>query len=128
MPEERLMCFSTEERNDLVDSAKGKALLEVLKRREADCLICYNDIFAAQFMAKLQEQGVKVPEDLGIIGFDNATFSGMLQPGLTTLGHPKEAFGALVAKKILRMIAGDKEESVSMAWSLVDRDSLPVKS
>ena len=127
VPEERLLCFSTEERNDLVDSPKGKALLEVLKRKEADCLVCYNDIFAAQFLAKLQEQGVKVPEDLGLIGFDNATFSGMLQPGLTTLGHPKEAFGALAAKKILRMIAGEKEESVSMDWSLVDRDSLPVR-
>ena len=127
VPEERLLCFSTEERNDLVDSLKGKALLEVLKAKEADCLVCYNDIFAAQFMARLQEQGVKIPEELGIIGFDNATFSGMLQPALTTLGHPKEAFGALAARKILRMIAGEKEESVSMPWTLVDRDSLPPK-
>ena len=128
VPEERLLCFSTEERNDLVDSPKGKALLDVLQRKEADCLICYNDIFAAQFMARLQEVGVKVPEELGIIGFDNATFSGMLQPGLTTLGHPKEAFGALAARKILRMIAGEKEESVSMAWTLIERDSLPDKN
>ena len=128
MPEERLLCFSTEERNDLVDSPKGKALLELLERDEADCLICYNDIFAAQFMAKLQEQGMKIPERLGIIGFDNATFSGMLHPSLTTLGHPKEAFGALAARKMLRMIAGEKEESVSMPWTLIERDSLPDKN
>ena len=128
VPDERLMCFSTEERNDLVDSPKGKALLEVLRRGEADCLICYNDIFAAQFLTKLQEQGVKVPGDLGLIGFDNATFSGMLHPALTTLGHPKEAFGALAARKILRMIAGEKEESVCMPWTLTDRDSLPARN
>ena len=128
VPDERLMCFSTEERNDLVDSAKGKALLEVLKRGEADCLICYNDIFAAQFLTKLQESGVRVPQDLGLIGFDNATFSSMLHPALTTLGHPKEAFGALAARKMLRMIAGEKEESVSMSWTLIERESLPDKS
>ena len=125
VPDSRLLCFSTEERNDLVDSAKGKALTEMLLRKEADCLICYNDIFATQFMARLQEKGLKIPEDLGIVGFDNATFSGMVQPALTTLGHPKEAFGALAARKILRMIAGEKEESVSMAWTLINRDSLP---
>ena len=128
VPEERLLCFSTEERNDLVDSAKGKALLDVLRRGEADCLVCYNDIFASQFLTKLQESGVKVPQDLGLIGFDNATFSGMLRPALTTLGHPKEAFGALAARKMLRMIAGEKEESVSMPWTLIERDSLPDKS
>ena len=128
VPDERLLCFSTEERNDLVDSDKGKALLDVLQRKEANCLICYNDIFAAQFLARLLEQGVKVPEELGLIGFDNATFSGMLQPSLTTLGHPKEAFGSLAARKILRMIAGEKEESVSMPWTLIERDSLPDKN
>ena len=128
VPEERLLCFSTEERNDLADSPKGAALLKVLRQHGADCLVCYNDIFAAQFMVRLQEKGVRIPEDLGIIGFDNATFSGMLQPGLTTLGHPKDAFGALAARKILRMIDGEKEESVSMAWTLIDRDSLPAKN
>ena len=127
-PEERLLPFSTEERNDLYDTPRGKKFMEMLLRREADCLICYNDIFAAQFMGRLQESGVKLPQDLGIIGFDNATFSGMLTPGLTTLGHPKEAFGALAARKMLRMINGEKEESVNMAWTLIERDSLPART
>ena len=127
VPDTRLLCFSTEERNDLVDSPKGKALLDVLVRGEADCLICYNDIFAAQFMAKLTEMGVRIPDDLGVIGFDNATFSEMLHPALTTLGHPKEAFGALAARKMLRMIAGEKEESTIIPWNLIERDSLPAK-
>ncbi len=127
VPEERLLCFGTEERNDLYDSPRGRALTEVLLRREADCLVCYNDIFAAQFMARLQEKGLRIPEDAGMIGFDNASISSMLHPPLTTLGHTKDELGALAARKILRMIAGEKEESVSMPWTLVDRDSLPPK-
>ena len=127
VPDERVLAFSTEERNDLYDTPSGKRFLEMLLRREADCLVCYNDIFAAQLMVKLQERGMKLPEELGIIGFDNATFSGMLTPGLTTLGHPKEAFGALAARKILRMINGEHEDSVNMAWTLIDRESLPGK-
>ena len=126
-PDERLLCFSTEERNDLFISPKGLALQEVLMQKKADCLVCYNDIFAAQFMQGLQEKGMKIPEDLGIIGFDNATFSAMLQPALTTLGHPKDQFGALAAQKILRMIAGERESSVSVNWTLIERESLPAK-
>ena len=127
IPEDHLLCFTTEERNDLVDSEKGQALLKVLLNREADCLICYNDIFGAQFMARLKEKGLKIPEELGMIGFDNAPISAMIHPQLTTLGHPQEALGALAARKILRMIAGEKEDSVHMDWTLIDRESLPEK-
>ena len=128
VPENRLLCFSTEERNDLYDSPRARELMEVLKNREADCLVCYNDIFAMQMMAKLQKEGLKIPEELGMIGFDDATFSGMLHPALTTLGHQKEVFGALAARKILRMIAGEKEDSVTMNWTLIERESLPVRT
>ena len=88
-------------------------------------MVCYNDIFAVSLMARLQEFGMKLPEQMGFIGFDNATVAEMFRPGLTTLGHPKEAFGSLVAEKLLRMIGGEKERSVNMAWTLVERDSLP---
>ena len=125
VPENRLLPFSTEERNDLYDTPAGRRFVEMLLRREADCLICYNDIFAAQFMSRLLDGGMRIPEEMGIIGFDNATFSGMLTPSLTTLGHPKEAFGALAARKVLRMIDGEREESVNMPWTLIERDSLP---
>ena len=73
VPEKRLLCFSTEERNNLVDSPKGKALLEVLSGGEADCLVSYNDIFAAQFMAKLQEMCVQQVRKInGIVNFEDA--------------------------------------------------------
>ncbi len=128
IPEKRLLCFSTEERNDLYDSPRARELMEALKLREADCLVCYNDIFALQMMAKLQEEGLKIPEELGVIGFDDATFSGLLHPALTTLGHQKDVFGAVAARKILRMIAGEREDSVRMDWTLIERESLPVRS
>ena len=128
VPEKLLLCFSTEERNDLFDSPKGVALTEVLKGREADCLVCYNDIFAAQMMTKLQQEGMRIPEELGMIGFDDATIASLVHPALTTLGHQKDVFGAMAARKILRMIAGEREESLSMRWNLIERESLPVRA
>ena len=85
----------------------------------------YNDIFAVSLMKLLQEAGAQLPRDLGVIGFDNADVGAVFRPAMTTLGHPKEAFGALAAEKMLRMIAGEKEESQKMPWKLIERDSLP---
>ena len=125
VPESRLLKFGTEERMTLLYTEKGQDFVKKLLAGEADCMVCYNDVFAVSLMAMLQQAGMKLPESMGFIGFDNATFAEMANPKLTTLGHPKEAFGALCAEKLLRMIAGEREKSVSMAWTLIERDSLP---
>jgi len=125
IPDERLLLFGTEQRMNLFTTHEGKVFMERMKRHEADCVTCYNDIFATTLMTMLQDAGMKLPEELGFISFDNAVYSEMCTPRLTTLGHPKEAFGSLVAEKLLRMISGERERSVNMAWTLVERESLP---
>ena len=125
IPDERLLLFGTEQRMNWQNTPEGKAFVDRLVRREADCMTCYNDVFASSLMSILQGRGMKLPEDMGFIGFDNAVYAEMTNPKLTTLGHPKEAFGALVAEKLLRMISGEKERSVNMAWTLIERESLP---
>ena len=125
IPEERLLLFGTEHRMDLMDTAQGRAFVEMLASGAADSVVCYNDVFAAHLLDALAEKGIRVPEDLGVISFDNSAYAEMCRPPLTTLSHPKEAFGELVAKKILRMIDGVKEKSVKMPWTLVERASLP---
>ena len=125
LPEENVLTFGTEDRFTLYRKPEGKRFIERLMSEETDSVVCYNDIFAVNLITELWERGLRLPEQLGIIGFDNAPVAEMTRPALTTLGHPKEAFGALVAEKLLRMISGEKERSVSMAWSLTERDSLP---
>ncbi len=125
VPAERILCFGTDERLTLYDTKAGQDFIRMLTRKEADCVVCYNDVFAATLMDRLLHMDVRLPEDLGFIGFDNAAFSAVIRPALTTLGHPKEEFGALAAEKILRMIGGEREKSVHMSWNLIERDSLP---
>jgi GntR family transcriptional regulator of arabinose operon len=128
IPDERLLLFGTNERMNWQNTRAGKAFVERLKKHEADCVTCYNDVFASSLMSILQGEGMKLPEEMGFIGFDNAIYAELSTPKLTTLGHPKEAFGALVAEKLLRMINGERERSVNMAWTLIERDSLPEKN
>ncbi len=124
IPKENLLFFGTAERMDLFDTPEGHRFLERAENPEAmDSVACYNDIFAVNLMEAMMRRGRRDPRELGIIGFDNAMVSEMTR--LTTLGHPKEAFGSLVAEKLLRMMDGVRQESVSMPWKLVERDSLP---
>jgi len=123
--DERLLLFGTDERMNWQHTKDGKAFVERLKRHEIDCMTCYNDVFATSLMMILKKEGMNLPEEMGFIGFDNAVYAEIATPKLTTLGHPKEAFGALCAEKLLRMIGGERERSVNMAWTLIERDSLP---
>ena len=125
IPDEQLLLFGTNERMNWQNTREGKAFVERLKKHEMDSVTCYNDVFASSLMGILQDAGMKLPEEMGFIGFDNAIYAEMSNPKLTTLGHPKEAFGAMVAEKLLRMIGGERERSVNMAWTLIERDSLP---
>ena len=125
IPDEHLLLFGTDERMSWQLSPKGQTFVKRLVNHEMDCMTCYNDVFAVSLMNRLQQEGMKLPDEMGFIGFDNTVYAEMATPGLTTLGHPKEAFGSLAAEKLLRMIAGERERSVNMAWTLVERESLP---
>lgn len=127
VPEDRILRFTTEERMTLFNHEKGLEYARKLSRKgEVDGVCCYNDAFASGLMRVMSERGVKFPQDVGIISFDNSSYAEMCHPRLTTFGHPKEAFGATAAEKLLRMIGGEKERSVSMAWAIVEGESLPV--
>lgn len=125
IPPERMLTFGTEQRMTLMDTESGKAFVRMLLGGGADCVVCYNDAFAVTLATRLRQEGMKLPDELGLIGFDNAVFAEISEPGLTTLGHPKEAFGSLVAEKLLRMIGGQREDSSCVPWTLIERESLP---
>lgn len=126
VPEENILYFKTGEWKNLFETERGKAFLDRLATKGlVDGVCCYNDDFAVNLMHRLMCKGVSLPEDMGFISFDGSPEGKVMSPALTTLAHPKEAFGALAAEKLLRMMSGQREQSVSLSWELVERDSLP---
>ena len=77
-----------------------------MDRRTKDCtaMILYNDEVAGSYMDFLKDRGLRVPEDISLVSFDDA---GPAQEGdLTILSviHPKYNLGRLTARNLLRMI------------------------
>lgn len=125
LPDDQVCWFGTESRGTLFQEEDTCRLMEeIAGGKGPEAIVCYNDEVALGLCAALRERGCKVPRDVSIISFDNSAFAGLAHPALTTLNHPKDDFGALAAQKLLHMIAGEREESAVLPWSLVERESL----
>ena len=85
-----------------------------------------NDVIAASCVRALKEYGIRIPEDVSIIGFDNTAMSEILEPPLTTMHVPKERLGALAVDRLISKIKGESDEIVKIEIStqLIERESI----
>lgn len=73
--------------------------------------IAYNDLVAIGLMRDLQARGVRVPEDISIIGFDDIFAARLVSPPLTTVAAPLRALGTTAVRNLLAIIRGAKARS-----------------
>ncbi|WP_163200578.1 MULTISPECIES: LacI family DNA-binding transcriptional regulator [Bifidobacterium] len=66
-------------------------------------VIAYNDAMAAGMMAWFSQNGVRVPDDISVIAFDDSPISAVVRPQLTTIAIPRAQIGAVGVRALLRM-------------------------
>ena len=93
---------------DTIDIRNGKESLAGMKDRLKDCtaVFCYNDQVAGMLIEVLSDIGVKVPEDMSVIGMDDSDMARLGVGGVTisSIPHPKEKLGEKAATNMIRMI------------------------
>jgi LacI family transcriptional regulator len=62
------------------------------------------DVMAAACVRAAEERGVRVPDDVALVGFDDVQLAAMIQPALTTIRQDKTGLGATAGDAVLRMI------------------------
>ncbi len=77
-------------------------------------IICCNDRIAVGALKACREAGIKVPEQMSIIGFDDIHICLVTDPNLTTVKVPRYAMGEEAAKKIMARINGEKSLGVKI--------------
>ncbi len=81
------------------------------KEDRPTAIFCYNDKVAMNVIKAARELGVRIPEDLSVVGYDNdETISAALDCGITTISHPKEELGRKAAEMLLSLINGENEK------------------
>lgn len=63
-------------------------ILKIIKAEKLTALVCSTDVQAYVLLKTLQKNGIKVPEEISVIGFDDLPFSAYCQPALTTVKSP----------------------------------------
>jgi DNA-binding LacI/PurR family transcriptional regulator len=58
-------------------------------------------------MHALFELGVRIPDQVSVVGFDDIALAAYMNPGLTTVAQDKYAMGRLAVETIVRMLAGE---------------------
>lgn len=81
-------------------------LEETVKRtlRLPEVFVCANDFTAIDLIRALRRQGVRVPEDVFVTGFDNSAESRIIEPHLTTVNIPSSKMGYIAADLLLSRI------------------------
>ncbi|MEN4851580.1 LacI family DNA-binding transcriptional regulator [Pantoea agglomerans] len=105
----------------------GKAAMNQLLAGETrpDAVFAVSDTLAAGAMAAIQQAGLRIPQDIAVVGFDGSELADMVSPPLTTLAQPSREIGRraceLVLQKIIR--PDSPPQCVIMQGELVVRAS-----
>jgi LacI family transcriptional regulator len=106
-----------------VAAAQARRLLQTENRPTA--VFAANDLSAIAVIEAAAELGLRVPEDLSVVGFDNIPEATRCNPPLTTVEQPIRQMGQQAIEMLIRLIRGEQLESehVTLATCLVERQS-----
>jgi len=88
-----------------------------------DGLVAASDMIAIGAMRALASAGLRVPEDVSVIGYDDVLVAGYASPALTTIRQDVVKAGRLVVSKLMRLLDGEKVQSSRLPTDLIVRES-----
>lgn len=86
---------------------QAEALLALAKPPTA--IVAMNDVMAAGCYATASRMGLRIPDDLSVVGFDNQLFASYLYPSLTTVALPNKQIGLTAAQHLLWKLEGRQD-------------------
>ncbi|MBN1555356.1 MAG: LacI family DNA-binding transcriptional regulator [Phycisphaerae bacterium] len=105
----------------------GQAVAEEFRKLtpRPDAVQMYSDELAMSFMHAIQKAGVRIPEDVAVMGFDDRRAARYASPPLSTVKQPNEELGKVIGELLLRKING--EDPPEEGWSPKIRPRLVIR-
>jgi LacI family gluconate utilization system Gnt-I transcriptional repressor len=88
-------------------------------------VFCSSDLIAHGVIIEALERGLRVPEDIAVIGFGNQDFGAFTVPSITTVKVDREALGRAAAKALLARVDGrpDDRRAIDIGFEILTRES-----
>lgn len=99
---------------------------ELIKSYEIDGLFGATDMLAIGAMKNIKQAGLKIPEDIAVVGFSNWSISAIYEPSLSTITQPGYEMGKKSAELLIREIENQSSENyelIVLKTDLIQRDS-----
>jgi LacI family transcriptional regulator len=107
----------------------GTVAVQQLIHQQPDItgLFCYNDLVAVGALRACAALGLRVPDDMAIVGYDDIQLAALMTPALTTCHIPRNDIGRLALDLLLRQINGSQENTtvIDIEPQLIIRESAP---
>ncbi len=112
-------------RGDFTEEGGARAAVDLLDRwPDLDAIFVASDLMASGALTTLAERGLQVPRDVAVVGYDNSRYATRGPIALTTVAQPTKQMGVVMAETLLRLLAGEQPEHVTLLpTELVRRDS-----
>jgi LacI family transcriptional regulator len=99
---------------DLTENAGIDVAKEIRKMEpRPDGIFASNDTSAVAAMVELENAGVKIPEEIAVVGFNNEPVSQVIRPNLTTVDYPAMEIGELAAISLINKLKNSQSDSLS---------------
>lgn len=122
MDDDEIIWYTTPDIEHLFAKSEESRLLRRLQKCSA--VVCYNDQIAIRLIQKMLRNGIRVPLDKSVIGFDNSSISELSPVRITSITHPAELLGKEAARKLLEMIdSGSRVKPLVMDVEIIEKDS-----
>lgn len=107
------------------DSGFQAALKLCAQSLKFSAIVCANDEMAAGALDGLRQNGLQVPDDVSLIGFDNVEFGRFVYPKLTTIDYPTQRIGEMAARWVLSTVYENASVEIEhiLKPTLIERDS-----
>jgi DNA-binding LacI/PurR family transcriptional regulator len=107
----------------------AKAAMQMINEScEATAIQAVSDLVAVGCAEVLMSQGLRIPEDISIVGFGNILLANYYQVRLTTVRQPKFRLGSAAMDTMIQLLRGQKAESKRLSAELIVRASSGIPS
>ncbi|MCH8181315.1 MAG: substrate-binding domain-containing protein [Proteobacteria bacterium] len=93
-----------------------------------DAIFAASDLIAMNTMGVLLSRGLRVPQDISIVGYDDIDAAARWHPPLTTIRQPVDQAGVAMVERLLQIAKGQRPESQLLQASLVVRESTAART
>lgn len=109
-----------------IETGYNKAGILLQRNKAITALACGNDLIALGAFRALREVGLRIPQDVSLLGFDDVYLSTTMEPRLTTVRQPAYELGIAAVSNILKQVEAESSgvESICFIPSLIERDTV----